>query len=62
LGLKRLREARNEDNGIIGFRSLIFLAKEKSTSSSASPIFRGTSSSTSSVFQENLLLSITYVL
>jgi hypothetical protein len=62
LGLKRLKEVRNEDNGIIGFTSLIFFAKEKSTSSSASPIFRGTSSSASPIFQDDLLLSITYVL
>ena len=48
--LKRLKGVKNEDNRETGFRSLIFLAKGKSTSSSASPIFSG-----------DLLLSITYL-
>jgi hypothetical protein len=60
--LKRLKGVRNEDNRKIGFRSLIFLAKGKSTSSSASPIFRETSSSASLICQDDLLLSITYLL
>ena len=41
---------------------MIFLVKEKLTSSSASPVLQGTSSSASPVFQDTLLLSITYAL